>query len=144
MAARVPEVSEQSLGRLGHADNEAGERSESNRAEQSLGRNIESLTLANESDSNIIDKDDLGDSESPVTFRLLPQLVPIRSACDTATPRSRASPHETIPRVSLRYGSSSDLYICCQCFIGPQVWQVNPFCSDCGAIACPRCRGVTH
>ena len=158
-AGRLPEVSEQ----LGHGNNGAGERSDSNRAEQFPEHDIESLTPTNESDSKIIDKDGLGNLETPVTFRLLPQLDPIKPAYDTASPRLKASsqldlwesealfgggallqcPHyqETILRASQWYGSRSTLYFCCQCFMGPQVWQVNPFCSYCHAMACPRCQG---
>lgn len=155
MAGRLPEVSEQ----LDYDNNGAGE----NRAEQSPEHDIESLTPTNESDSKIIDKDDLGDSETLVAFRLLPQLDPIKPAYNTATPRWKPSsqlplwegeavsgdgellqgPHyqEEILRASPKYGSCPDVYYCCQCSKGPQLWEINPFCSYCYILACSSCKG---
>lgn len=40
------------------------------------------------------------------------------------------------PRLSLR----TDIYTCCQCSVaGPQVWQHNRKCSECGHLACSSC-----
>jgi hypothetical protein len=46
---------------------------------------------------------------------------------------------ETLLHVSPWYGSRSVLYFCCKCFMGPQVWQINPCCSHCHALRCSKC-----
>lgn len=46
---------------------------------------------------------------------------------------------ETPLPLSPRYGPHSIQYYCCNCSMGPQVWEVNPYCSNCHVLTCLGC-----
>lgn len=163
-ANRPPDVSEQPSERFNDSnipDQGGREGSPSNKADQSPEQDAEPMTPLNDSDAMGINEDDLRDSKSLVPFRLLPQLDPLKPGSNYETPRLKAGSQlvlweeeeffnegellqlpkyqETLLRVSPWYGSRCVLYFCCQCSMGPQVWQVNPYCSNCHAMTCSRC-----
>lgn len=49
--------------------------------------------------------------------------------------RCQETPLPVLPQ----YGPRSVQYFCCNCSMGPQVWQVNPFCSYCHVLTCSGC-----
>lgn len=152
-ANRPPDVSEQPPERFNDSnipDQGGREGRPSNKADQSPEQDAELMTPLNDSDAMDTDDDDPRDSKSLPPFRLLPQLVPLKPGSQLSLLEEegffndgKLLPYpkyqETLLRASPRYGSSCVLYYCCQCLMGPQVWHVNPYCSNCHAMACSRC-----
>lgn len=136
-------------------DSRAEDRDLNNGTSQSPVNGIEPMTPPNEADAMEIDDGGPSDSKLLAPIRLLPHMDRVESVRDRPTPvlwddraffndgeLLQCPPYqETLLRASPWYGSCCALYFCCQCFMGPQVWQMNLYCSNCHVRACYRCTG---
>lgn len=157
-AKRRPDVSEQPSERFNDSnipDQGGREGSPSNKADQPPEQDAELMTPLNDSDAMDIDEDDPRDSKSLQPFRLLPQLDPLKLGSQLSLWEEEGLFNdgnllqcpkypETLLRASPRYGSRCVLYYCCQCFMGPQVRQINLYCSNCHVMVCSRCKRVVR
>lgn len=153
-AKRRPDISEQPSERFNDSnipDQGGREGSPSNKADQSPEQDAELITPLNDSDAMDTDEDDPRDSKSLTPFRLLPQLNPLKLGFQLSFSEEEGLFNdgkllqcpkypETLLRASLRNGSPCVLYYCCQCSMGPQVWKMNPYCSNCHTRTCSRCK----
>ena len=144
-AKRRPDVSEQPSERFNDSnipDQRGREGSPSNKTDQPPEQDAELMTPLNDSDAMGINEDDPRDSKSLQPFRLLPQLSLWEEEGLFNDGNLLQCPKypETLLRASPRHGSGCVLYYCCQCSMGPQVWQINPYCSNCHVRFCSRCK----
>lgn len=135
-----------------------------NNADEAPEYDTEVTTPPNELDAMDVDDDGSSSLQSLKPFCLLPQLVPRESIGNYMMQRSkitrsklvifededffndgerlrRPEYQEMVLHPSPRCRPRSLLYYCCQCSMGPQVWQMNPCCSYCYAPACSGCKG---
>ena len=81
---------------------------------------------------------------SPLTMH--PQNAKLRP--NRLTPSTHLSDtlpyHQSIDETKLyeptSYGPTTTYFYCCQCLMGPQVYNHNPACSNCYHHTCSRCR----